>query len=509
MRKLFRFPGGVHLDGHKSISSESAIRPLPLPDNIILPMRQHIGAPAEPLVEVGERVLKGQLIAESQQYVSAPVHASTSGKVVAIDRFAMPHPSHIAEPAIVIAPDGEDRWCELDTELRPDTLSPQRMRERIAVAGVVGLGGAVFPSSVKLKPTRKISTLLINGAECEPFITCDDAVMREHADAILRGCLLLIRLLDADECIIAVEDNKPQAIESLRSSLLKLLKAGLENARRIDIVNVPTLFPAGGEKQLIKVTTGKEVPSGGLPYQAGIVCVNVATCAAVHDAVYLGRPLIDRVVTVTGPNVSRPGNYRVLLGTPMQHVLDMAGVSDLRDRELIMGGPMMGQRLQRTDVPVVKASNCLLVNETRQANLPVMPCIRCGACARACPMQLLPQQLYWHSRAANLDKLAHYHIKDCIECGCCAVVCPSQIPLVHHFRFGKSAIADRNRNRDMANQSRVRNENRQRRLQRIEAEKEAKRAARKAARKNRPAGNNTSDANDVQQPAAEQRAKAS
>lgn len=483
VRKLFRFPGGVHLDDHKAMSSESGIVDIALPPRIVLPMRQHIGAPAEPLVKVGDRVLKGQLVGNSAGYVSAAVHASTSGWVVDIAPYAMPHPSHIAEMAIVIEPDGDDRWCELNRELRPDALSAQQMRARIADAGIVGLGGAVFPSSVKLKPTRKIKTLLINGAECEPFITCDDVLMREQADTILRGCLLLLKLLEAEECIVAIEDNKPQATQSLRAMLQRLVAARVSGAECVEVVNIPTLFPAGGEKQLIKVVTGKEVPSGGLPYQTGIVCLNVATTAAVYHAVYDGQPLISRVLTVTGPNVPRPGNYRVLLGTPMMHVLHAAGVDHLRQRELIMGGPMMGQRLVDPEVPVVKASNCLLVNETRQENLPTMPCIRCGACAQACPMQLLPQQLYWHGRAENLDKLEHYHIKDCIECGCCAVVCPAHIPLVHYFRFGKSAIAERDFNRHMANQSRIRNENRQQRLQRLQAEKEAKRAARKAARK--------------------------
>lgn len=484
MRKLFRFNGGVHLQDHKSLSSHGMIYSLPLAEKIILPMRQHIGAPAEPLVEVGESVLKGQLIAASKQFVSAPVHASTSGTVIHIGPHALPHTSHIAEPCIVIEPDGEERWCdEVLPYLKPDTLSEQQLRERIGRAGIVGLGGAVFPSSVKLKPTRTIDTLIINGAECEPYITCDDVLMRTRADAILRGSLLLMRLLHTGQCIIAIEDNKQDAIHSLQTARDRFVAAGLMPAENIDIVAIPTLFPAGGEKQLIKVVTGREVPAGGLPYEVGIVCLNVGTTAAVYDAIYDGKPLIDRVVTVTGPNVKRPGNYQVLLGTPMRHVLKAAGVDDLQGRELIMGGPMMGQRLYNSNVPVVKATNCLLVNELQQRNLPVMPCIRCGACAEACPMQLLPQQLYWHGRASNLDKLEHYHLKDCIECGCCAVVCPSHIPLVHYFRFSKSAIAERNLNRDMANQSRIRNEARQARLDRLKAEQEAKKAARKAARK--------------------------
>jgi len=484
MRKLFRFPGGLHLPDHKALSSGGRIDALPLPEKIVLPMRQHIGAPAEPLVQVGEQVLKGQLIAASKQFVSAPVHASTSGRVTHIGQHPLPHSSHIAEACIVIEPDGEDRWCDNVTPcLKPETLSENALRECIGRAGVVGLGGAVFPSSVKLKATRAIDTLVINGAECEPYITCDDALMRERAQAILRGGLLLKRLLHAADCIVAVEDNKVEALHSLQQARDKFVAAGLPDVDSIDIVSIPTLFPAGGEKQLIKVVTGREVPAGGLPYEVGVVCLNVGTTAAAYDAVYDGKPLIERLVTVTGPNVGRPGNYRVLLGTPMRHLLQAAGVDDLNDRELIMGGPMMGQRLYNPDVPVVKATNCLLVNEQQQDKLPVMPCIRCGACAQACPMLLLPQQLYWHGRASNLDKLEHYHLKDCIECGCCAVVCPAHIPLVHYFRFAKSAIAQRNIDRDMANQSRIRNEARQARLDRLQAEQEAKKAARKAARK--------------------------
>jgi electron transport complex protein RnfC len=493
MRKLFRFRGGVHLEDHKELSNQGMITDLPLPEKIILPMRQHIGAPAEPVVQVGERVLKGQLIASSKHFVSAPVHASTSGTVIAIGPHALPHSSHIAETCIVIEPDGRDQWSEeVQAWFKPECLSEKVLRERIGQAGIVGLGGAVFPSSVKLKPTRTIDTLVINGAECEPFITCDDALMRTRADAILRGTLLLQRLLHTQQCIVAIEDNKQAAIASLQTTRDKFIAGGLPDADSIDIVAIPTLFPAGGEKQLIKVVSGREVPAGGLPYEVGIVCLNVGTTAAVYDAIYDGKPLISRVLTVTGPKVKRPGNYRVLLGTPMRHVLQAAGVEDLEGRELIMGGPMMGQRLYNPDVPVVKASNCLLVNEARQDAIPAMPCIRCGACAQACPMQLLPQQLYWHGRASNLDKLEHYHLKDCIECGCCAVVCPSHIPLVHYFRFAKSAIAERHLNRDMANQSRIRNEARQARLDRLKAEQEAKKAARKAARKRKQPGRDES-----------------
>lgn len=489
VRKLFRFRGGVHLSGFKRLSSEQAIRPVDLPERIVIPLRQHIGAPAEPVVSVGQQVLKGQLLATTKQFVSAAVHASTSGTVVEIGHHVLPHTAGLTEPCIIIAPDGQERWdTAIAPQLRPETLSAEEIRERIRGAGIVGLGGAVFPSSVKLKPTRRIDTLLINGAECEPYITCDDALMRARADSILRGCLLLKRLLDAPECIVAIEDNKPAALQILRDTLERFVAAEVSDAKSIEVVAIPTLFPAGGEKQLIKVVSGKEVPPRGLPYEVGVVCLNVGTTAAVYDAIYDGKPLISRVVTVTGPNVPRPGNYQVLIGTPIRHVLRGAGVEDLSDKALIMGGPMMGQQLQDVDAPVVKATNCLLIDERQESRLPVMPCIRCGACAQACPMQLLPQQLYWHGRAKNLEKLEHYHLADCIECGCCAVVCPAQIPLVHYFRFAKSAIKERDFKRDLANQSRIRNEARQARLERIKQEQEARKAAKRAARQRKKQG---------------------
>lgn len=483
MRKLWRFHGGVRLPGFKSLSTGSAIQPVTLPGLLVFPLRQHLGTPAEPVVNKGDYVYKGQCIAVSAGYVSAPVHASTSGEVVDIGPSVLPHTSRIAEPCIVIRPDGREAWDPaISPCLKPAEINDEQVRQTIRDAGIVGLGGAVFPSSVKLKPTCTTDTLIINGAECEPYITCDDVLMRERADAILLGALVIKRVIQAERVLVAVEDNKPEAIRSLTARLQKFIDANVQDAASIEIVSIPTVFPTGGEKQLIKVLTGKEVPKGGLPYQIGVVCMNVGTSAAVYDAIYDGVPLISRIVTVTGPDVPRPGNYRVLFGTPIQDVLKAAGVASIDGHELIMGGPMMGQRMPNTEVPVVKATNCLLLQTTQAQPGPVMPCIRCGACANACPVNLLPQQLYWHGRAKNLDKLEQYHLSDCIECGCCAVVCPSHIPLVHYFRFGKSAIADRDASRERAFQSRVRNEARLARIERIRVEQERRKAARKASR---------------------------
>ncbi|AKH21656.1 electron transport complex subunit RsxC [Sedimenticola thiotaurini] len=481
MRRLWSFPGGIRLPGFKQLSNREAVRPLPLPERLFLPLRQHIGAPARPLVAVGERVCKGQLVAEATAFVSAPVHASTSGVVTDIGEHRLPHPSGIAEPCIVIEADGEERWHpDLVPYSEPDNATPEQLLATIRQAGIVGLGGAVFPSAAKLKPPHRIDTLIINGVECEPYITCDDLLMRSRAEAVLRGCLLLQRILAADQCILAVEDNKPEALAQLRLAREKLIAADAAGAGQIELVAIPTVFPAGGEKQLIKVLTGCEVPAGGLPYELGIVCLNVATTAAVHDAILLGRPLVSRLVTVTGSGIRHPGNYQVPLGTPIAALLEAAGGAD-GEAELIMGGPMMGQRLPTPQAMVVKGTNCILVNKPEP--LPrQMPCIRCGSCADACPMQLLPQQLYWHARGKTFDKLQRYHLDSCIECGCCNLVCPSHIPLVSYFRYAKTEIADQEFKRQRAEESRLRSELRQERLERMQREAEERKARRKAAR---------------------------
>lgn len=481
MRRLWSFPGGIRLPGFKQLSNREAIRNLPLPGRVYLPLRQHIGAPARPVVAVGEHVCKGQLVAEATSFVSAPVHASISGVVTDIGEHTVPHPSGIAEACIVIEADGEDRW---DPALVPfsdlDNATPEQLLAAIRQAGVVGLGGAVFPSAAKLKPPHRIDTLVINGVECEPYITCDDLLMRNSAEAVLRGCLLLQRILDASQCILAVEDNKPEAMEQLRLARENLLAVDAPGANQIELLAIPTVFPAGGEKQLIKVLTGREVPAGGLPYELGVVCLNVATTAAVHDAIMLGRPLVSRLVTVTGSGITQPGNYQVPLGTPIAALLEAAGGAD-GEAELIMGGPMMGQRLPTSQAMVVKGTNCILVNKP-EPQPAQMPCIRCGSCADACPMKLLPQQLYWHARGKTFEKLQRYHLDSCIECGCCNLVCPSHIPLVSYFRYAKTEIADQAYKRQRAEESRLRSELRQERLERLQREAEERKARRKAAR---------------------------
>jgi len=384
----------------------------------------------------------------------------------------------------VIETDGLDQWHPDIKQCRdPVSLTADQIRKKIKQAGIVGLGGAVFPSSAKLKPTREIDTLIINGVECEPYITCDDTLMRSNTDEIIQGILILRRLLNPIECVIAIEDNKPEAIEVLKSALARFKEKNIGSVNTIRVTPVPTIFPAGGEKQLIKQICNKEVPQHGLPYEVGVVCLNVGTTAAIYDCIYQGQPLVSRLVTVTGEAVKRPGNYEILIGTPVEHVLANAGGVQAAKVNLIMGGPMMGQMLPNTGVPVVKATNCILVKAVEKPQQSVqLPCIRCGSCAKACPMQLLPQQLYWHARGKHFDKLNHYNLVDCIECGCCSIVCPSKIPLVQYFRFAKTEMREHEIKSKLADQSRLRMQAREARLERIKKEQEERKAKRKAAR---------------------------
>ncbi len=476
-RRLWSFHGGIHPVQHKHVSTHLPIQQPSLPRRIVLPLHQHIGESAESLVRVGERVLKGQMIAHASGYVSAPVHASTSGTVVEIGEAPIPHPSGLSAPCIVIEPDGEERWIEHGPVENYRDLPPSALRNLIREAGIVGLGGAGFPSYIKLNPGhhKTIKTLVLNGVECEPFITCDDMLMRERADAIRGGIEIIRHALQAEECLIAIEDNKPEAYEAMRKAV-----AGMD---RVEAVQVPTLYPQGSEKQLVRVLTGKEVPRDGLCLNVGVVCVNVGTAAAVHRAIHLGEPLISRIVTVTGGAIGRPCNLEVLIGTPMNELIAQCDGNINRIDRLIMGGPMMGFALHRTDLPVIKTTNCVLAATAHDLPpvRPVMPCIRCGACADACPVNLLPQQLYWHAKTKNLDKTQEYDLFDCIECGACSYVCPSNIPLVQYFRYAKGDIWTREREKEKAELARRRHDSRQKRLEREKAEREAKRQQKKSA----------------------------
>lgn len=473
--KIWDFPGGIHPPQRKELSNRTPIQQPPLPKRLSVPLSQHIGSTAEPCVTVGERVLKGQKIAERSGFVSVPVHAPTSGTVAFIGPQPYPHTSGMLAPAIVIDTDGLDEWCGLAPCADFPSLEPQALLDKVRDAGINGLGGAGFPTAVKLtaRPQQKIHTLLINGTECEPYITADDLLMREKAGELMVGIDILAQLIQPETVLIGIEDDKPEAIAAIRAVL---------GERAYQLRAIPTKYPSGGEKQLIQILTGREVPSGGLPADIGILCQNVGTAVAVHDAVVLGKPLITRITTLTGEALARPMNVEALLGTPVADLLAFAGLDAQKMDRLIMGGPMMGFTLPTLEVPLIKTTNCLLA--ASRAELPppppALPCIRCGECALACPASLLPQQLYFFALGAEHEQLKAYNLFDCIECGACAYVCPSTIPLVQYYRASKADIRELEHKHQKAEHSRHRFELRQERLRREEERKEEERKARLA-----------------------------
>jgi electron transport complex protein RnfC len=451
-----------------------------IPEELTLPLSQHIGAPATPIVAVGERVLKGQMIAEAQGFVSVPVHAPTSGTITAVEDRPIAHPSGLAAPCIVLASDGEDEWLAHEGQEHYEKLDKAELLNRIRNAGIAGMGGAGFPAAVKLsvKPDVRIETLIINGTECEPYITSDDVLMRERAGQIIAGTKILSHLIEPGETLIGVEDNKPEGLASLRAAA---------EGSGVEVIEFSTKYPSGGEKQLIEILTGKQVPSGGLPSDVGVVCLNIGSAVAIYEAIVLGRPLISRITTVTGDSIPQARNYEVLLGTPMAYLLQQAGYQATTNKRLIMGGPMMGFTVGDAKVPIVKTTNCILA--PTESELPTPPpaqaCIRCGMCAEVCPASLLPQQLFWFAQGKEHEKLEQHNLFDCIECGACSWVCPSTIPLVQYYRASKAEILQARRDHEISEQSRARFEFRQERLDREEIEKAAKRAARKLAAEKR------------------------
>ncbi len=471
--KIWDIHGGIHPPEHKDLSNRTPIQPVPLPKRLVLPLAQHLGAPAEPCVTLGEQVLKGQQIAVASGFVSAPLHAPTSGVISFIGPQPYPHVSGMLANAIVIDSDGEDKWIDLHPQPDYRELERPALLELIRQAGISGLGGAGFPTAVKLSPppTQTIRTLIINGTECEPYITADDLLMREKAAELVAGIEILAHLIQPQEVLIGIEDNKPEAIAAVRAAI---------GERPFMLKVFPTKYPSGGEKQLIQILTGEEVPSGGLPADIGMLCQNVGTCVAIHDAVLLGKPLISRITTLTGEALARPMNVEVLIGTPVDELLAFAGLDQHRLNRLIMGGPMMGFSLPSLEVPVVKTTNCLLAStlEELPPPPPALPCIRCGECAEACPVSLLPQQLHFFSLGQEHEQLKAHNLFDCIECGACAYVCPSSIPLVQYYRAAKSEIRELEQKQQKAEHSKQRFELRQERLRRAEEQKEVERKAR-------------------------------
>jgi len=477
-RPVHGFPGGVHPPEHKSDSNTTPIRSAALPEQVVLPLAQHAGAPAEPVVAVGDRVRVGQLVAKARGLVSANVHASLAGTVVAIEPRPVQHASGMDQPCIVIAGDGSDEWLRMPPLADWQQREPAALLARIRDAGVAGMGGAGFPTAVKAAPRQKIAQLILNAVECEPYITADDRLMRERAADVIAGLNILRRVVAADEVLVGIEDNKPEAIAAMRGAAL---------GQGVEVVVVPTKYPSGGEKQLIQNLTGKEVPSGGLPADVGIVCCNTGTAHAVFRAVVHGEALVSRIVTLTGDALAQRGNVEARLGTPVISLLRAAGLDEKRLHRLVMGGPMMGFTLHSTQVPVVKTTNCLIAATAHALPdpAPEQPCIRCGACAEACPASLLPQQLYWFSKAGEFAKAQDHHLMDCIECGACAYVCPSSIPLVQYYRFAKGEIRKKQADERKAERAKLRFEARQARIEQEQAEREARRKARAEAAKKR------------------------
>ena len=476
LRKLFRFKGGVKPETHKSPSLGLPISQAPLVPRYVVPLHQSIGGTPEPLVVPGQRVRKGEKIGGPDKWISSAVHAPTSGTVLAVEERLAAHPSGLPTLSVVIEADGRDEWIERQPVAHRN-LAPERVRELLRDAGVVGLGGAVFPSHAKLTAARTtpMEELVINGAECEPFMSCDDLLMRERADEIVRGIGVFRDLLDPKRVLIGIEDNKPEAVAAMQAAVERC-------GESFAVVPVPTRYPAGGAKQLIRVLTGKEVPASKRSPEMGVQCFNVATAYTAWRALAHGEPVISRIVTLTG-NVETARNWDVPLGTPLVDLLPLARPLPGTDRYL-MGGPMMGFELPSLEVPVVKASNCIIAGSPAlfPPLPPEMPCIRCGACAEACPHELQPFELYWFARAKNFGKAQEYDLFDCIECGCCSYVCPSRIPLVQYFRFAKSEIWAREREKNQSDAAKSRFEFRNEREDREKAEK-AERLAKAAAAK--------------------------
>jgi len=482
--RRYRFHGGLHLENCRAAASDQPILPAGIPPQLVLPLAQHIGEPAECLVTVGERVLRGECIAQATGKISAPVHAPTSGTIAAIEARPVPHPSGLPAPCVVIDTDGADEAAVAGT---PDytQLEPEALLEVLRESGIVGLGGAGFPTAVKLGRRNHVELLLINGAECEPCIACDDGLMRERAQDVIEGVRILRHIVQPAATVIAVEDNMPEAEQALHDALVRLGETGIR------VLNVPAIYPTGGERQLIRVLTGHEVPSQGFPADIGIICQNVGTAAAAHAAVNRHEPLLSRIVTVTGDGVRHARNFEVLLGTPLAHLIEAAGGYTEQIERLLIGGPMMGYTVSTEAVPVIKTTNCVLAvtAHSMPAPPPAQPCIRCGRCAEVCPATLLPQQLYWHARAGNHDAAQDFDLFDCIECGCCAHVCPSHIPLVQYYRHAKTAIWAEEIQLRASDIARERHEARLARIDRIKQERAAQLVRKKQALSDKAAGN--------------------
>ncbi|WP_165736315.1 electron transport complex subunit RsxC [Pseudoalteromonas sp. C8] len=473
---VWAFPGGIHPPQQKSLSNSASITRLPLPDKLIVALKQHIGANGKLLVEKGQHVLKGQPLTAPAANWSVPVHAPSSGVVTDIAPMPSAHPSALPELSVIIEPDGKDEWVALNKNKNPAELSHDELINIIHQAGISGMGGAGFPTYVKADTKQPIEFLIVNAVECEPYITADDVLMREHAKEVIQGIEIMQQLLNPTLCIVGIEDNKPEAIAAM--------KQAAEHNSKIIIQTVPTIYPSGGEKQLIKLLTNREVPSIGIPADIGILVHNTGTLFAVQQAVYEGKPLIERIVTVTGNTIHKPGNVWALLGTEIKHLLDCQGFSPVPQQSVVMGGPMMGFTLPTVRIGIVKTTNCILAPDHKELAEPgpEKACIRCSACADACPASLLPQQLQWFAKSKEYDKLQEHNLFDCIECGACAYVCPSEIPLVQYYRIAKVEIKEQQADKIKADRAKERFDARKERLDREQEERQNRHKRKPAAK---------------------------
>ncbi|WP_227317592.1 electron transport complex subunit RsxC [Cedecea davisae] len=461
--RIWDFDGGIHPPEMKTQSNGTPLRQVPLPSQLVIPLKQHIGPEGELCVKPGDYVLRGQPLTRGRGRM-LPVHAPTSGTIKAIAPHSTAHPSALEELSVILDADGEDLWIERDGWSDYRCQSREALIERIHQFGVAGLGGAGFPTGNKLLGGGdKIDTLIINAAECEPYITADDRLMQDCAAQIVEGVRILAHILQPQRILIGIEDNKPQAISMMR--------AVLANSHDMQLRVIPTKYPSGGAKQLTQILTGKQVPHGGRSSDIGILMQNVGTAYAIKRAVIDGEPLTERVVTLTGESISQPGNVWARLGTPVNHLLEFAGFRPVQEQKVIMGGPLMGFTLPWLDVPVVKITNCLLAPSASEMGeeQEEQGCIRCSACADSCPADLLPQQLYWFSKGQQHDKATAHNLSDCIECGACAYVCPSNIPLVQYFRQEKAEIREIELEAKRTVEAKARFEARQARLEREKA----------------------------------------
>lgn len=478
----YPFIGGLVLDNHREISTRRPVERAPIPDELILPLSQHAGTSAKPIVAVGDHVEANQLIAEAQGFISANIHAPVKAMVLAIEPRPVPHPSGLSTSCIILETAADAQWPEVELKkVNRDDISqidPHEIRRIIREAGIVGMGGAVFPTAVKVKTgiEHHIDTLIINGCECEPWITCDEMLFKEKPQQIIAGACLLQQAVKADKRVLAIESEEEDAILNLRDAIV-------DCGDPIDLQVVGTIYPTGGERQLIHRITGKEVPANGLPADIGIALYNAGTAAAVFRAVIHNQPLTSRFVTITGYGVKHPRVLEVLNGTPISTLIEFCGGYTEDANGLIMGGSMMGVGLPNDKVPVTKAMNCILVttHEMSQDEQGEVPCIRCGECAVACPASLMPQQLLAYSRAGHLEQAQRWHLESCIECGCCNAVCPSHIPLVTYFRHAKSEIRAQGITKHKAQIAKQRYETRNERLEKARREREERLRKKKEA----------------------------